>query len=56
MTNVGGCLAGLLAGNNCGRIYEAEGVDNDLALDGLYGVNDDGDGAGIQSFKGLDLG
>jgi hypothetical protein len=35
------------------RVYEAEGVDDDLAFYGLDGVDDDGDGAGGELLEGL---
>jgi hypothetical protein len=34
-------------------VYEAEGVNDDFALDGLNGVDDDGDGAGCELLEGL---
>jgi hypothetical protein len=35
------------------RVDEAEGVDDDLALDRLDGVDDDGDGAGGELLERL---
>jgi hypothetical protein len=35
------------------RVDETEGVNDDLALDGLNRVNDDGDSAGCELFEGL---
>ena len=46
-------LARLLAGEHGVRVDEAEGVDDDFALDGLDGVDDDGDGAGVELLEGL---
>ena len=53
MTYVGWGLAGLVAHHEGLRVYEAEGVDDDFALDGLDGVDDDGDGAGGELLEGL---
>lgn len=46
-------LAGLLAVDQGLRVDEAEGVDHDLALDGLDGVDDNGDGAGVELLERL---
>jgi hypothetical protein len=35
------------------RVDEAEGIDDDFALDGLDGVDDDGDGAGSELLERL---
>mmetsp|Transcript_31889 Transcript_31889/g.93710 ORF Transcript_31889/g.93710 Transcript_31889/m.93710 type:complete len:331 (+) Transcript_31889:2125-3117(+) len=59
MADVAGRLAGLLAEHHELRIDEAEAVDDDLALDGLDGIDDEGDGAGIQGLEaglGVDVG
>ena len=53
VSDVGRGLAGLGALDDGVRVDEAEGVDDDLALDGLYRVDDDGDGAGVEGFEGL---
>ena len=50
---VGGRLPGLVAHHERLRVDEAEGVDDDFALDGLDGVDDDGDGARGQLLEGL---
>lgn len=46
MAQVGCALPGLLTQHQGLRVDQAEGVDDDLALDGLYRIDDDGDGAG----------
>lgn len=53
MTQVGCCLAGLLAHDDGLWLDETEGINDDLALDGLDGVDDHGNGAGSELFKGL---
>ena len=53
MTEIRGRLTGFLAHHEGLRIYEAEGVNDDFSLDGLDGVDDDGDGAGGELFEGL---
>ena len=53
MPEIRGRLPRLLAQHECLRVDEAEGVDDDFALDGLDGVDDDGDGARGQLFEGL---
>ena len=53
VAEVGGRLARLLAHHQHLRVDEAEGVDDDFALDGLDGVDDDGDGARGQLLEGL---
>ena len=53
VAEVGGRLPGLVAHHERLRVDEAEGVDDDLALDGLDGVDDDGDGARGQLLEGL---
>lgn len=45
VAQVGSGLAGLLSEHEGLWVDEAEGVDDDLALDGLDGVDDDGDSA-----------
>jgi hypothetical protein len=35
------------------RVDQSEGVDDDLAFDGLDWVDDDGDGARVELLKGL---
>lgn len=58
MANVARCLARLLAHHHALGVDEAEGVDNDLALDGLDGVDDDGHGAildGLERLLGVDV-
>lgn len=53
VADVGGCLAGLVTHHECLRVDEAEGIDDDFTLDGLDGVDDDGDGAGGELLEGL---
>lgn len=53
MTQVGCCLTGFLAHDNSLGLDESEGIDDDLAFDGLDGVNDDGDGTRRELFEGL---
>jgi hypothetical protein len=53
VAQVGGCLTGFLAHHEGLRSDEAEGVDDDFALDRLDGVDDDGDGAGGELLEGL---
>lgn len=53
MAQVGGGLAGFLPEHEGMWVDEAERVDNDLALYGLDGVDDDGDGARSELFEGL---
>jgi hypothetical protein len=53
VANVGGGLAGLVAHHECLRVDEAEGIDDDLALYGLDGVDDNGDGAGCELLERL---
>lgn len=53
VADVGGGLARLLPQHVGLREDEAEGVDDDLALDGLDGVDDDGDGARVELLKAL---
>mmetsp|Transcript_27721 Transcript_27721/g.65035 ORF Transcript_27721/g.65035 Transcript_27721/m.65035 type:complete len:332 (+) Transcript_27721:223-1218(+) len=59
MADVGGRLARLLAEHHELRVDEAEAVDDDLAPDGLDGIDYQGDGAGIQRLEarlGVDVG
>jgi hypothetical protein len=53
VADVGRRLAGLVAHHERLRVNEAEGVDDDLALDRLDGVDDDGDGAGRELLERL---
>jgi len=53
VADVGCGLAWFLAEHESLRVDQAECVNDDFALYGLYGVNDDGDGAGSELFKGL---
>lgn len=53
VTEIGGALPGFLAQHQGLRVYEAEGVDDDFSLDGLDGVDDDGNGAGGELLEGL---
>lgn len=45
MADIGGGLAGFVAHHEGLWVYQAEGVDDDFALDRLDGVNHDGNGA-----------
>lgn len=51
MAEVRGCLPRFLTHHECLRVYETEGIDDDFAFDGLDGVDDDGDGAGVSCSK-----
>lgn len=53
VADVRGRLAWLLAVNEGLWVDETEGVDYDLALDGLDGVDDDGDGTRGELLEGL---
>lgn len=53
MTDVGGGLSGLLTHDDRIGVDEAEGVDHDFALYGLYRIDDNGDGARVKLFEGL---
>lgn len=53
VANVGRGLAGLVAHHEGLRVDEAEGIDDDFALDRLDGVDDDGDGAGGELLERL---
>ena len=53
MSDVRGGLPWLVAHHERLWIDEAECIDNNLALDGLYGVNNYCDGAWCKLFEGL---
>lgn len=53
VAKVGRRLPRFLAQHERLWVDEAKGVDDDLALDGLDGVDDDGDGARCELLKGL---
>ena len=53
MTEVRSCLSGLMAHHQRGRSDEAESIYDDLALDGLNRINDDGDSSRRKLFEGL---
>ena len=58
VADVGGGLTGFVAHHQGLWVDEAEGVDDDLALDGLDGVDDDGNGAGgelLETVLGVDV-
>lgn len=55
MSDVGRRLTGFLAENDGVWVDESEGVDDHFAFDGLNGVNDYGDGAGVELFEGLSV-
>ena len=51
MSDVAGGLAGLLPQHHELRVDQAEAVDDDLALDALDGIDDQGDGAGVERLE-----
>lgn len=51
MTQVGCCLPGLLAHDDGLGLNESEGINDDLALDGLNGVNDNSDSTRCKLFE-----
>ena len=53
VAQVGRALAGLLAHHEGLRVDQTERINDDLALDRLNGIDDDGDGAGGQLFEAL---
>lgn len=53
VTQVGCALSRLLTEHQRLWVDESEGIDNDLAFDGLYGIDNDGDCAGCQLLEGL---
>jgi len=53
VAQVTGTLSGFLSEHQGLGVDKAEGVDDDLSLDGLNGIDDDGDGAGCKLFEGL---
>jgi hypothetical protein len=53
VAQVTGTLPGFLTEHQGLRVDEAEGINDDLALDGLDRIDDDGDGAGRKLFEGL---
>lgn len=53
MAQVGCTLSRLLTQHQRLRVDETEGVNDDLSLDGLYGIDDDGDSAGCQLLERL---
>lgn len=53
MTEIGGCLSGFLIKKQRLVGDQAEGIDDNFALDGLYRVDNDGDGAFCEPFKGF---
>lgn len=53
MAQVRRTLAWLLAEHKRLGVDQTEGVNDDLALHGLNGVNDDGDSSGCELFEGL---
>jgi hypothetical protein len=53
VTQVGRALSGLLAKHKRLGVDESEGVNDDLALDRLDGIDDDGDGSGGQLLERL---
>lgn len=58
VAQVGCALARLLAKHEGLRVDQAEGIDDDLALDGLDGIDDDGDGSWgklLEALLGVDI-
>jgi hypothetical protein len=53
VSNVGCGLPGFLSEHECLRVDEAEGVNDDLALDGLDRVDDHSDSAGCELLERL---
>lgn len=53
MTQVRSGLARFLAHDNCLRCDESEGINDDFSLDGLDGVDHNGDGTGSKLLKRL---
>lgn len=53
MANVRCGLAGLVTHHESLRVDQAEGVNDNLALDGLYRIDDYGNGAGSELFERL---
>lgn len=53
MTQVGSALSWLLAQHQRLRVDKAEGINNDLSLNGLDRIDNDGDSAGRQLLKRL---
>lgn len=53
VADVGSGLARLLTEHKCLWVDEAESINDDFALYGLNGVNDDSDGARGELFEGL---
>lgn len=53
VTEIAGTLAGLLAKHQGLGVDQSERVDDDLALDGLDGIDDYRDGAGCELLEGL---
>ena len=53
VSNVRRCLPGFLSEHECLRVDKTEGVDDDLALDGLDRVDDHSDGAGCELLERL---
>lgn len=51
VTNIRGGLARLVAHHEGLGVDEAEGIDDDLTLDGLNRIDDDGNGAGCKLLK-----
>lgn len=53
MTKIGGGLSRFLAHHEGLRVDKAEGIDDNLSFDGLYRINNDGNGARSELFEGL---
>lgn len=53
VAQIGCCLTGLVTHHECLWVDEAESIDDDFALNRLYGVDYDGDGARCELLEGL---
>ena len=53
MTEIGRCLARLVAHHKSLRVYQSEGINHDFAFDRLYGINDDSNGARCELLERL---
>lgn len=53
VTQIGCCLAGFVTHHECLWVDKAESIDDDFALNRLYGVDYDGDGAGCELLERL---
>jgi len=51
VSNIGCRLSWFTTRNHGLRVDESESVNDDFSFDGLYGIDDDGNGSGIEGFK-----